>query len=95
MTPEAFCANITEPTILLGTGVNMYRHVWLTQLGERAILAPPWLGMPCTVQVGALALAQAVPGQREPGGRLIPSYVRPSEAEINWSRGQTGKSSPL
>jgi tRNA threonylcarbamoyladenosine biosynthesis protein TsaB len=95
MTPEAFCANITEPTILLGTGVDMYRHVWQTQLGERAIFVPPWLGMPCTVQVGALALAQAVPGQHEPGGRLTPSYVRPSEAEIDWSRRQTGESSPL
>jgi tRNA threonylcarbamoyladenosine biosynthesis protein TsaB len=95
MTPEAFCANITEPTVLLGTGVDVYRDVWQAQLGDRAIFAPPWLGMPCTVQVGALALARAVPAQSEPGGRLTPTYVRPSEAEINWSRRQTEDSSPL
>lgn len=95
LTPEAFCANITEPTILLGTGVDKYREVWQTQLGERAIFAPPWLGMPCTVQVGALALAQAVPGQRELGRTLTPSYGRASEAEINWSRRQTQESSRL
>jgi tRNA threonylcarbamoyladenosine biosynthesis protein TsaB len=95
MTPEAFCANITEPTIMLGTGVDVYRHVWQTQLGERAIFAPPWLGMPCTVQVGALALAQASSGRREPGSSPTPTYVRPSEAEIHWPRRQTDDSSPI
>ncbi|HXH11659.1 MAG TPA: tRNA (adenosine(37)-N6)-threonylcarbamoyltransferase complex dimerization subunit type 1 TsaB [Alphaproteobacteria bacterium] len=95
MTPEAFCANITEPTILLGTGVEVYRHVWQTQLGERAILAPPWLGMPCSVQVGALALAQAAAGQHGPTGTLSPTYVRPSEAEINWSRHRPDDLSPI
>jgi tRNA threonylcarbamoyladenosine biosynthesis protein TsaB len=28
MSPEAFCAKISEPTLLLGTGVEVYRGVW-------------------------------------------------------------------
>ena len=62
MPPEAFCANITEPTVLLGTGVEVYRGVWEETLGNLAIFPPPWLGMPCSVEVGALALTQAIIG---------------------------------
>ena len=43
MSPEAFCAKITEPTLLLGTGVEVYRGVWerhLRQFGDlRSALA--------------------------------------------------------
>jgi tRNA threonylcarbamoyladenosine biosynthesis protein TsaB len=94
MTPEAFCANITEPTIFLGTGVDRYRQVWQTRLGERAILAPPWLGPPCSVQVGALALMRLAQGQEAPQGPLTPTYVRASEAELAWRR-QTEDASSL
>jgi tRNA threonylcarbamoyladenosine biosynthesis protein TsaB len=86
MPPEAFCANISEPTVLLGTGVETYRTVWESRLGELAIFPPPWLGTPCSVQVGMLALAQM---RRSPGGPqavLTPIYGRASEAEVNWSR---------
>jgi uncharacterized protein YdcH (DUF465 family) len=86
MSPEAFCANIIEPTILLGTGVDVYRNVWGRHLGELALFPPPWLGMPCSVEVGALAFTQANIGHGGPRGVLTPIYVRPSEAEINWSR---------
>jgi len=85
LSPEAFCDTIVEPTILLGPGVEVYRDIWQARLGERAIFAPAWLGMPCNVEVGALALTQATTGH---GGLQLgwtPTYVRPSEAEINWS----------
>jgi tRNA threonylcarbamoyladenosine biosynthesis protein TsaB len=93
MSPEAFCAKITEPTILVGTGVDVYRGTWETHLGELAIFPPPWLGMPCTVEVGALAFTHATGGQDGPQSRLVPSYVRPSEAEVNWSRRHEGDQS--
>jgi tRNA threonylcarbamoyladenosine biosynthesis protein TsaB len=89
MSPEAFCANITEPTILLGTGVDVYRGVWERHLGDLALFAPPWLSMPCSVEVGALAFTQATIGYGGPRATLTPIYVRPSEAEIDWSRRHT------
>jgi tRNA threonylcarbamoyladenosine biosynthesis protein TsaB len=89
MPPEAFCAKITEPTILLGPGVDVYRGVWERYLGDLAIFAPPWLSMPCSVEVGALAFTQATIGHGGPRAALAPIYVRPSEAEINWSRRNT------
>jgi tRNA threonylcarbamoyladenosine biosynthesis protein TsaB len=89
MSPEAFCANISEPTILLGTGVDVYRGVWERHLGDLAVFAPPWLSMPCNVEVGALAFTQATIGHGGPRAALTPIYVRPSEAEINWSRWHT------
>ena len=58
MPPDAFCANITEPTVMLGTGVEAYREVWQRLLGNLAIFLPYWLGLPCSVEVGALALNQ-------------------------------------
>ena len=89
MSPEAFCAKIIEPTLLLGTGVEVYRGVWERHLGNLAIFAPPWLSMPCSVEVAALAFNQAIIGHGGPRVALSPSYVRPSEAEINWSRRHT------
>jgi tRNA threonylcarbamoyladenosine biosynthesis protein TsaB len=85
LSPEAFCGNITEPTILLGPGVEVYRDIWQARLGERAIFAPTWLGMPCSVEVGALALTQATTGHGGLPSGWTPTYVRASEAEINWS----------
>ena len=90
LSPEAFCGNITERTILLGPGVEVYRDIWQARLGERAIFAPAWLGMPCSVEVGALALTHAT---TEHGGQELgwtPTYVRPSEAEIDRSRRPPG-----
>jgi tRNA threonylcarbamoyladenosine biosynthesis protein TsaB len=89
MPPEAFCARITEPTLLLGTGVEVHRGVWEKHLGNLAIFAPPWLSMPCSVEVAALAFNQASIGRGGSRPALIPTYVRPSEAEINWSRRHT------
>jgi tRNA threonylcarbamoyladenosine biosynthesis protein TsaB len=89
MSPEAFCANIIEPTILLGTGVDVYRSVWEESLGALAIFPPPWLSMPCSAEVGALAFFQATRGYGGERGAFSPVYVRPSEAEINWSRRHT------
>jgi tRNA threonylcarbamoyladenosine biosynthesis protein TsaB len=89
MSPEAFCAKITEPTLLLGTGVEVYRGVWERHLGNLAIFAPPWLSMPCSAEVGALAFNHAIIGHGGPRAALSPIYVRPSEAEINWSRRHT------
>src|SRR5690606_38755256 len=66
MPREAVCANITERTSLLGTGVEVYRSVWQTRLGERAIFAPPWLSMPCSLQVAVLALTRVTPGGQAP-----------------------------
>jgi tRNA threonylcarbamoyladenosine biosynthesis protein TsaB len=86
MPPDAFCANITQPTLLLGTGVDVYREIWDRHLGELAIFAPSWLGMPCSVEVGALAFTQATVGPGGPSSVLTPIYVRASEAEVNWSR---------
>jgi tRNA threonylcarbamoyladenosine biosynthesis protein TsaB len=89
MSPEAFCATIRTPTLLLGTGVAVYRGVWEQHLGNLAIFAPPWLSMPCSVEVAALAFQRAISGRGGPQAALSPIYVRPSEAEINWARRQT------
>jgi tRNA threonylcarbamoyladenosine biosynthesis protein TsaB len=89
MSPEAFCARIIEPTLLLGSGVEVYRGVWETHLGHLAIFAPPWMGMPCSVEVAALACKQAIIGHGGPRSALSPNYVRPSQAEIGWSRQHT------
>jgi tRNA threonylcarbamoyladenosine biosynthesis protein TsaB len=89
MSPEAFCAKISKPTLLLGPGVEVYRGVWERYLGSLAIFAPPWLSTPCSVEVAALAFNQAIIGHGGPRMALSPSYVRPSEAEIQWSRRHT------
>jgi len=86
MPPEAFCANITEPTVMLGTGVEAYRGVWHRLLGNLAIFPPHWIGLPCSVEVGALALTQVTSPSGGPLAAPTLLYGRASEAEVNWSR---------
>jgi tRNA threonylcarbamoyladenosine biosynthesis protein TsaB len=84
MSPEAFCAKITEPTLLLGTGVKVYRGVWERHLGDLAIFAPPWLNMPCSVRCAGVQSSDYWPQWAR--RRSVLSMCAPREAEINWSR---------
>jgi len=88
LSPEAFCSHIREPAILLGSGAEVYRHVWQARLGERAMWAPEWIGMPCSIEVGILACGERAEPHGHTPSTLEPAYIRLSEAERNWSRRQ-------
>lgn len=70
-----------EPVIFLGDGVPSNRELLVEKLGDQAIFAPNSVKMPRASSVAQLALQRSEKGELESYYKLIPVYLRKSEAE--------------
>jgi tRNA threonylcarbamoyladenosine biosynthesis protein TsaB len=84
--PLDLAQQITQPTILLGNGLNRYGDQLRQSLGEKAILAPKHLWSPSALQVAELAREQWREGHLPAPSSIVPHYLRRSEAEVKWER---------
>ncbi len=82
--PEILLSEITDETLFVGNGALVYRSLIVRQLAERAHFAPAFLNLPRAAAAAALALHEWQSGRTFSADELMPSYLRPSEAEINW-----------
>lgn len=81
--PDAFLAKISGPTLFLGDGALRYRDLITASLGADALFAPPSFHVPrpscgCLLAEAAFAAGYAVTPER-----LLPVYLRLSEAELS------------
>ncbi len=84
---ETMVADLTEPTLLVGRGAQLYRERLEQCLGERARFAPASVETPRAATVAAMVQRQIAAGVAAPPlCRLLPCYIRPSEAEIAAAR---------
>lgn len=85
MGPEAFLDKLTAttdtPVIFAGDGAVRYREIIVAQMGARALFAPPRHSTGHAANGAILALHAHQSGQDLEPGRLLPVYLRPSEAE--------------
>lgn len=82
MPPAEFLARITVPTLFVGSGALRYRELIEETLGELALFAPSVCHQP-RASAGALLAADLVArGEFVEAARLVPAYLRASEAEI-------------
>lgn len=81
--PEKLLSGMTEETLFVGNGAKVYRSLIVRQLSSRAHFAPAFLNLPRAAAAAALALSQWQAGQTFTAEELMPSYLRPSEAELN------------
>ncbi len=82
--PEMLLAGIAAETLFIGNGALVYRSLIVRQLAERAHFAPAFLNLPRAAAAAALALHEWQSGRTFSAEELMPSYLRPSEAELNW-----------
>lgn len=82
--PERLLADITGETLFVGNGALVYRSLIVRQLAERAHFAPAFLNLPRAAAAAALALHEWQSDRTFSADELMPSYLRSSEAEINW-----------
>jgi len=82
--PENLLAEITEETLFVGGGAHVYRSLIVRQLAGRAHFVPDFLNLPRTGAVAAIALHEWQSGHTFSAEQLMPVYLRPSEAELNW-----------
>ena len=81
-TPEALCARIQPPCVLVGEGADLCGEVIAAGLGEGVALLPPPEGNARARYVGALGVEQLARGSWVLAAQLAPHYLRRAEAEV-------------
>ena len=93
LSPEDLCSRISETTVLVGNGTEVYGEIFKKRLGPQAHFAPPELSFPRAVQVARLSLPAFQRGETLDLFAFTPIYVRRSEAEIHRERKERGEPS--
>ena len=86
LAPEKLAGMITEPTLLIGDGAELYRDLFQEILGSKAVTPPPHLSFPRAAHVGYLALPLWEQKEFLDPASAVPVYIRPSDAEIHTSK---------
>jgi tRNA threonylcarbamoyl adenosine modification protein YeaZ len=84
LSPEELCQRITEKTLFLGNGIEVYGDILQKNLGSRASFAPPELSLPRALNVAKLSLPNFQRGQTLDLFSFTPIYIRRAEAEIHY-----------
>ncbi len=86
MPPAGLFDLIDGETIFLGPGLNIYGAYISERLGNGATFAPENLWSVRASNVGIIALEGFKRGEGRESSILLPRYIRPSEAELNWGK---------
>ncbi|MBM4332078.1 MAG: tRNA (adenosine(37)-N6)-threonylcarbamoyltransferase complex dimerization subunit type 1 TsaB [Deltaproteobacteria bacterium] len=84
VSPEELFRRITEDTLFLGNGVEVYEEVFRETLGARASFGSPELSLPRALNVAKLSLPKFQRGETLDLFTFTPIYIRRSEAEIRY-----------
>lgn len=83
ISPEALCAMIDEPVVLLGDGAAVYAELFREKLADLLHIPPANAYFPRAATIGLLALDKWQKNEfLDPAG-VEPIYIRPSEAELH------------
>jgi tRNA threonylcarbamoyladenosine biosynthesis protein TsaB len=82
LSPERLCDWIEGPTLFIGDGVAAYGDLWRRRLGERMLCPPVFARAARPAIVAGLGRTRLLRGERDDPDRLVPRYLRPSEAEV-------------
>lgn len=90
LSPEAFldrlCAAVAGPVIFCGDGAIRYHDLIAERLGDRALFAPDPLNWSHAANGTVLAQHASALGETTVPAKLLPTYLRASDAEINRAR---------
>ncbi len=84
--PAELIGRIDEPTIFIGDGVEVYRDLLQEKLGRNALFANGHLNFAKASSIGFLALAKWQQKDFLDPASVTPTYIRPSDAEINFNK---------
>ncbi|MDF1614864.1 tRNA (adenosine(37)-N6)-threonylcarbamoyltransferase complex dimerization subunit type 1 TsaB [Desulfurivibrio dismutans] len=79
--PAELVTLIRQPTLLLGSGAELYRKLLAEKLAQQALFAPPQSCFARATAIGWLAQEQWRRGNLVDPGRVTPIYVRSADAK--------------
>lgn len=82
LSPAALAAQIQDPTILTGPGLERYGSLFRETLGDRAIFSPPEFRHVRAGVLARLGQQQFDAGIISDVDKLTPFYLRPADAEL-------------
>ncbi|HEY5674500.1 MAG TPA: tRNA (adenosine(37)-N6)-threonylcarbamoyltransferase complex dimerization subunit type 1 TsaB [Malonomonas sp.] len=88
--PQRALEQLTGPVALVGDGVPLYREMITTALGSAALLPVMTAHQPRAAQAAWLAWRAYQQGLTITAAELLPTYVRPSDAELNQPKTKAG-----
>jgi len=84
--PGELAKVLQGPVLFAGEGARIYKDVLRDALAERALFAPSQWGVPSPANVAFLGLKKAMNGEFTDPVRLVPLYIRKSEAEVKFQK---------
>ena len=81
--PERLLRQLNGPVALVGDGVPLYRALIEEILGQAALLPVMTAHQPRAAQAAWLAWRDYQKRKTGSAGELLPTYIRPSDAELN------------
>ena len=81
--PEQLAEQISEPTLMVGDALFVYRQLWQQRLGELVRFAPVQCWSPSAAILGLMAGELAEQNGSLDVARAVPLYVRASDAELS------------
>lgn len=82
--PESLLEELDGPVAFVGTGVPVYKDMITQILGSQALLPPPAAYQLRAFHAAWLALGCWLQGRTHASAELQPTYIRPSDAELNF-----------
>ncbi|NPB09104.1 MAG: tRNA (adenosine(37)-N6)-threonylcarbamoyltransferase complex dimerization subunit type 1 TsaB [Thermodesulfobacteria bacterium] len=82
LSPERLLEHVQGPTVFLGDGLKPFGELLAASLGDDFLTVPENLNHPRPANVGVLARRRLLRGETDDPYRLLPLYLRPSEAEL-------------
>ncbi len=87
--PDELIRFIQEPTIFFGPGLAPCGEILRETLQDQFIRVPDVCNLPRADILAELAARELSDGRGVPPERLLPCYLGPSQAEINWKNRRT------
>ncbi len=78
--------DVSVPCVFIGGGASLYREKIIERLGSRAVFVPPEQNIIRASTIGRLSLDRFQQMDGDDVSRLVPDYVRKSDAELGFKR---------
>ena len=82
LAPQKALQNLTQTCLFMGNGAELYRDLIRTSMGDLGVLAPAGQGIIRASTIALLAEKRLEQGSVHDIGKLVPLYIRQSDAEL-------------